>query len=94
MYRPIRAHLAALLLGGTALALVGGICGYFGTDFGYHLLSAARCGASLEGATRADLEAFMADLLARRMASTAATTTRPSRSSTAGWRSKRRSRPT
>jgi hypothetical protein len=73
MYRPIRAHLAALLLGGTALALVGGICGYFGTDFGYHLLSAARCGASLEGATRADLEAFMADLLARRMASTAAT---------------------
>jgi hypothetical protein len=40
MYRPMRAHLAALVLGGTALALVGGICGYFGTDFGYHLLSA------------------------------------------------------
>jgi site-specific recombinase XerD len=31
-------------------------------------------GTSLEAATRADLEAFMADLLARRMASTAATT--------------------
>jgi hypothetical protein len=30
-------------------------------------------GTSLEAATRADLEAFMADLLARRMASTAAT---------------------
>jgi LacI family transcriptional regulator len=30
MYRPIRAHLAALLLGGTALALVGGICGQRG----------------------------------------------------------------
>ncbi len=43
MYRPMRAHLAALVLGGTALALVGGICGYFGTDFGYHLWSAARC---------------------------------------------------
>jgi hypothetical protein len=39
MYRPMRAHLAALVLGGTALALVGGICGYFGTDFGYHLWS-------------------------------------------------------
>ena len=30
-------------------------------------------GTSLEAATRADLEAFMADLLARRMTSTAAT---------------------
>jgi hypothetical protein len=39
----MRAHLAALVLGGTALALVGGICGYFGTDFGYHLWSAAQC---------------------------------------------------
>ena len=38
-------------------------------------------GTSLEGATRADLEAFMADLLSRRMASTAATYTRSSRSS-------------
>jgi hypothetical protein len=42
----MRAHLAALVLGGTALALVGGICGYFGTDFGYHLWSAARCARS------------------------------------------------
>ena len=33
-------------LAGTALALVGGICGYFGTDFGYHLWSAGRCAAS------------------------------------------------
>ena len=32
-----------------------------------------RAGTSLEAATRADLEAFRADLLARRMASTAAT---------------------
>ena len=46
MYRPMRAHLAALVLGGTALALVGGICGYFGTDFGYHVWSAARCAKS------------------------------------------------
>jgi hypothetical protein len=36
----MRAHLAALVLGGTALALVGGTCGYFATDFGYHLWSA------------------------------------------------------
>lgn len=46
MYRPIREHLAALALGGTALALVGGICGWFGTDFGYHLWSAWRCARS------------------------------------------------
>jgi hypothetical protein len=46
MYRPIRAHLAALALGRTALALVGGVCGWFGTDFGYHLWSAARCAKS------------------------------------------------
>lgn len=46
MDRPLREHLAALVLAGTALALVGGICGYFGTDFGYHLWSAARCASS------------------------------------------------
>jgi hypothetical protein len=46
MYRPLREHLAALVLAGTALALVGGICGYVGTDFGYHLWSAARCPSS------------------------------------------------
>jgi site-specific recombinase XerD len=51
-------------------------------------------GSSLEAATRADLEAFMGDLLARRMPSTAATTTRFSRSSTAGWPRKRRFPPT
>jgi hypothetical protein len=47
----------------------------------HHLLIAVRQadtflrgrGTSLEAATRADLEAFMADLLARRMTSTAAT---------------------
>jgi site-specific recombinase XerD len=38
---------------------------------GRHLLRDR--GTSLEAATTADLEAFMADLLARRMASTAAT---------------------
>jgi len=32
-----------LALAGTAFALVGGTCGYFGTDFGYHLWSAWRC---------------------------------------------------
>jgi len=46
MYRPMRKHLAALVLAGTALGLVGAICGYFGTDFGYHLWSAARCARS------------------------------------------------
>jgi hypothetical protein len=46
MDRPRREHLAALVLAGTALVLVGGICGYFGTDFGYHLWSAARCSSS------------------------------------------------
>ena len=46
MDRPRREHLAALVVAGTALALVGGICGYFGTDFGYHLWSAGRCAKS------------------------------------------------
>jgi hypothetical protein len=46
MDRPRREHLAALVVAGTALALVGGICGYFGTDFGYHLWSAGRCPSS------------------------------------------------
>jgi hypothetical protein len=46
VYRPLRENLAALVLGGTALALVGGICGYFGTDFGYDLWSPARCARS------------------------------------------------
>lgn len=36
----------AFALAGTALALVGGICGYFGADFGYHLWSAWRCAGS------------------------------------------------
>jgi hypothetical protein len=35
--------MVALALAGTVLALVGGVCGYFGTNFGYHLWSAARC---------------------------------------------------
>jgi hypothetical protein len=35
-----------LALAGAALALVGGICGYFGTDFGFHLWSAWRCAES------------------------------------------------
>jgi hypothetical protein len=51
-------------------------------------------GTSLEAATRADLEAFMADLLTRRMAAPPRPTARSSRSSTAGWPRKRRSRPT
>lgn len=38
--------MAAFVLAGTALALVGGVCGYFGTDFGYHLWSAGRCATS------------------------------------------------
>jgi hypothetical protein len=46
MSRPIQEHRLALALAGIALALVGGICGYFGTDFGYHLWSAGRCAAS------------------------------------------------
>ena len=40
---PTREQLITLALGGTVLALVGGVCGYFGTNFGYHLWSAARC---------------------------------------------------
>jgi hypothetical protein len=40
---PTREQLMTLALGGTVLALVGGVCGYFGTNFGYHLWSAARC---------------------------------------------------
>jgi hypothetical protein len=43
MFRSRRAHLAAVALAGTALALVGGVCGYFGTNLGYHLWSAAHC---------------------------------------------------
>ena len=43
MSRPRREHVVAFALAGTALALVGGICGYFGTAFGYHLWSAERC---------------------------------------------------
>jgi hypothetical protein len=39
---PTREQLITLALGGTVLALVGGVCGYFGTNFGYHLWSAAR----------------------------------------------------
>jgi hypothetical protein len=46
MSRPRREHLVAVALAGTALALVGGICGYFGTDLGYHLWSAGRCATS------------------------------------------------
>jgi hypothetical protein len=46
MSRPTGAHVVAFALAGTALALVGGICGYFGTDFGYHLWSAGRCATS------------------------------------------------
>ncbi len=37
---PARAHVVPLALAGTGLALVGGIFGYFGTEFGYHLWSA------------------------------------------------------
>jgi hypothetical protein len=40
---PIRERLITLVLGGTVLAVVGGVCGYFGTSFGFHLWSAARC---------------------------------------------------
>jgi hypothetical protein len=36
----------ALVLAGAALGLVGGVCGYFGTDFGYHVWSAGRCATS------------------------------------------------
>src|SRR5512132_216142 len=43
MSRSMREPRMALAPAGTALALVGGICGYFGTDFGYHLWSAAQC---------------------------------------------------
>ena len=40
---PTREQLITLALGGTVLALVGGVCGYFGTTFGFHLWLAARC---------------------------------------------------
>ena len=40
---PTREQLITLVLGGTVLALVGGVCGYFGTNFGFHLWLAARC---------------------------------------------------
>lgn len=35
-----------LALAGAVLALVGGICGYFGIEFGYQLWSAGRCASS------------------------------------------------
>jgi hypothetical protein len=44
--RPTPARVVVLALAGTALALVGVACGYFGTDFGYHLWSAWRCARS------------------------------------------------
>ena len=43
MSRPTPTHVVSLALAGIVLALVGGICGYFGTDFGYHLWSADHC---------------------------------------------------
>jgi hypothetical protein len=46
MSRPTRAQVVPLVLAGAALALVGGICGYFGTDLGHHLWSAGRCAKS------------------------------------------------
>ena len=46
MHGPKQANLVPLVLAGAVLALVGGICGYFGTDFGFHLWSAARCSNS------------------------------------------------
>jgi hypothetical protein len=46
MSRSMRAPMVPLALAGAALALVGGICGYFGMDFGYHLWSAGRCATS------------------------------------------------
>ena len=50
-------------------------------------------GTSIEAATRADLEAFMGDLLARRAPAPPPPTTRSSRSCTPGWPRRRRSRP-
>jgi Domain of unknown function (DUF4870) len=41
-----RPHVVPIALAGAVLALVGGICGYFGADFGYHLWSAGRCAES------------------------------------------------
>src|SRR5512132_920655 len=46
MSRSMRAPMVPLVLAGAVLALVGGICGYFGIDFGYHLWSAGRCATS------------------------------------------------
>src|SRR4029453_13816341 len=46
MSRPVRGHMVVLALAGTALALVGGVCGYFGTTFGYRLWTAGRCATS------------------------------------------------
>lgn len=46
MSRSMRAPMVPLALAGAALALVGGICGYFGIDFGYRLWSAGRCATS------------------------------------------------
>jgi site-specific recombinase XerD len=50
-------------------------------------------GTTIEAATRADLEAFMGDLLARRAASTAATYYRCSNCCTPGWSRNRNSTP-
>ena len=46
MSRSMRARVVPLVLAGAVLALVGGICGYFGIDFGYRLWSAGRCASS------------------------------------------------
>jgi Domain of unknown function (DUF4870) len=46
MSRSMRAPTVPLALAGAVLALVGGICGYFGIDFGYQLWSAGRCASS------------------------------------------------
>jgi hypothetical protein len=43
MSRATPTHVVSLALAGIVLALVGGICGYIGTDFGHHLWSAAHC---------------------------------------------------
>ncbi len=46
MSRPTAARVVRLTLAGAAFALVGGICGYAGATFGYHLWSAGRCDTS------------------------------------------------
>src|SRR4029450_11975764 len=42
MSRSMRARVVPLVLAGAVLALVGGICGYFGIDFVYRLWAAGR----------------------------------------------------